>query len=496
MSIKRENAFVEGAKFVRELNESLADKDNSLKAKKLAKINEWKDNYYKIINDRRAREVFHGRLLEAARNDAFGTCIKAIYITALDEYAGLSEDEAALAESIVDKWIQESGGATEILTVSNQKKSYLLARLAQISEQAARRAVTEVEAIEEADDNPLDGKEEEKTEEKEETKEEVKDGKEEKVETKEEEVETEEEPAEESEPEDGDFEDEDLDKDTDDDSNDDEDEASDLDTGDDEEESKGEEEQEISSEEEEEVSDEEEEEAGDDLLDSDPEEDEDDNDVENTEEDSDGSNDDDDEEFEVDSEESSDEDEAFDLDTGEEDEESGEESEEDSEEPEQIYKDLENEQDVKRAIHTIHKRVADAEEKFIQKNADDKKQVDALLHKLNDNIKTVEEIDDKDDPRSQAANERALMIRRQINDIAERGNKSVFDTIVYEVSKINLQNKNSTTLSESAIESISTDIDESINTARIMYGFLETLNTLRLEDVNEAYIKRVITEIR
>lgn len=500
-------------KFVKSLNEAEAAKEIKRIQEKVDKINEWKKMYHKVISDRIKRERFHGRLLEAARNDSLGSAIKAIYITALENYCGLSDDETALAESIVENWVKESGGTEVILSTKNQHRTYLLARLAKIVEDAAQRAVMEVESIEEADkDDDEEEKKEDKTEEKEEEK---------KEEPKEEEKEEESDKAEEETPanddvEEGDFPDEDLDKDTDNDDEEDEEEEEevedhsdelDIDMDDDDEEptddavdydeaesddeeedveeeepEEGEEPVEDSGEEEEidtsdvedagdeEVSDAEADQAGEEILDDTPNEDEDDSDVSDAEMNSDDDSSDDDETYEVDDED-------------------------DSVDSDQMYKDLEDEEDVKKAIDTIQTRVADAEEKFIKKNAEDKKKVDEILHKINNSVKTVEEIDDDENPKSQAEQEHVIMYKRQLNDLANRAPKSVFEAMANEISK-------STYLAESAkaqmsgvTEKVDTSTDAIIGKTRILYGFLETLNTLRLEDVNENYIKKVINEI-
>ena len=76
------------------------DKINAQNAIKENAVNE----YYRNKEANLRKEKQHGKLLEAARNDAFAAVIKAIYITSL-EAATLTDNAIMLAENTVDKWI-------------------------------------------------------------------------------------------------------------------------------------------------------------------------------------------------------------------------------------------------------------------------------------------------------------------------------------------------------------------------------------------------------
>ena len=166
----------------------------------------------------------------------------------------------------------------------------------------------------------------------------------------------------------------------------------------------------------------------------------------------------------------------------------------DSVEIDQLFKDLEDEEDVHTVIDTIRDRIADAEEKFIKKNAEDKEKVDELLKKINNSVKTIEDIDDKDHPKSKIEQEHVQMYRRQINDITENCYMSVFDKMVREVDKAIYKN-------QSVREAYFTEDNGQVDTemvverAKVLYGFLETLNTLKLVNVDNEYIKTVLNNI-
>ena len=468
MANKHENAFVEAMKAIKENNNALVEAAEKAIQEKVDQKNALTKKLYSTIESRDEKVRFHGKLLESAKDHALCDSLKAIYITALERYSGLTDDEYLLAESLVEGWVKENGGASAVFN-RTPKDNYLLTRLSEIVEDAAHRAVTEVESISDADDDSKEDEPEETPEVKNTiTIDGVKYIKADDQGEESNEEEAKEESESDNEEEDKDYSDEiDSSEDSEeDDESDEEDESEDDNEDEDTEDSSEDEDLDDEESDEEDVddielSDEEDKDLDDELLDDDPEEDEDDEDVDDSEDD----------ECDSEDEESSDEDEDSD----------------------QLYQDLENEEDVQKAIDTIHTRVADAEEKFIQKNAEDKKKVDELLHKINDNIKTVEEIDDKDNPKSKVAEEAVRLAKREINDITEKGVKTVFESMANEISK-------SVYLNESVKEQYTNedgrvDTDAVIGRTRVMYGFLETLNTLQLDKVNPDYIKNVIDNI-
>ena len=101
--MKRENEALERYKSLHENRLRLAQEE-------MRKINESAEarqsfiNNYHATRDRQAlKEAQRSKLMEAARNDALATCLKAIYITAL-EAETLTDDGIILAESMVDRW--------------------------------------------------------------------------------------------------------------------------------------------------------------------------------------------------------------------------------------------------------------------------------------------------------------------------------------------------------------------------------------------------------
>lgn len=410
----RENVYVESNKALRANEERRAADRQKAITEAAQKRNDFMNNYHTIRESRASQAKKRSELMEACRNNALSTALKAIYITAL-EAETLTDNGIMLAESMVDNYIKENGGASKILgAVKND--TYLLARLHQIVEDAAEDEVKEIENIE-AD------KEEEKKEDKEEKLAEEEPKKEEEPakedsEKKEEEPKAEEKPAEE-EPEkeepaketdpltDTSFEDDEV-------------EIPDDATN---------------------SSDDTETDTAEDIVD----------DLEEVPE----------EDITVDG---------------------------DTENGGKVFDELEKEEDIKKAIELIRNRVADAEETFIKRNAEDKKAIDELIGRISDNVKTVEDLDDE--AKSAVAQEAARMNRRKIAQITENRPLSIFEKMTRNIAAGIAKD---TVLKEQYLtEDGNMDMHLVVESAKVMYGFLETVNTLQLEKVDSAYITRVL----
>ena len=152
-----------------EFHKSSAARQKELALAESKKLDELKNKdrsfyskYYDSLNERARVEAENATMMSNARNAALGTCLKAIYISAL-EAETLSDDARIYAENLVDNYISEKGGAEKIFN-ETADRSYLLSRLAIIVEDSAKE---ETEAIKKIDVDSLgeDDEAEEKTEE-------------------------------------------------------------------------------------------------------------------------------------------------------------------------------------------------------------------------------------------------------------------------------------------------------------------------------------------
>lgn len=381
---------------------------------------EFHKNYHSIIETRQMKERQHGKLLEEARNFNFAKALKAIYITALESYS-LTDDAIMLAETMVDNYIKENGGATKIFN-NCDANTYLLSRLRSIVEDAAEEDVKDAEDSEKDDGTD---KPESKEEEKEET------------------AENEEE------------------KDSDNEDKKEEDESSEENKESDDSES-----------------------ATDSLANPEFE------DIDDTEIPDDATTPEDDNETDVaddiadDLAQTPEEDITVDGDT---------------ENNGKIFDELEKEEDVKKAIELIRQRVADAEETFIKRNAEDKKAIDELINRVSDNVKAVEdlndkaEIDDKAKAQAEIAEESVRINKQKINAITENRPLTIMEKMIRNLSR-NIT-KDEVIREQYMTESGKIDTAAIVEAGKVMYGFLETINTLQLEKVDTKYIQKILEEM-
>lgn len=168
---------------------------------------------------------------------------------------------------------------------------------------------------------------------------------------------------------------------------------------------------------------------------------------------------------------------------------------------EDMFKQLDDEDEVHNAIDIIATRIQDAEAEFVRKNADDKQKIEAIVNKLSDRIqaatKDPEEVP-MDDFSAQPAQESALLVERynleaarQIKEVYNKRVKSVFEVMVSDISEHILKTQ---ILREDYIEDGKLDMSGIIEDARVTYGFLEFVNTIQLEKVDEKFIKNYLNK--
>lgn len=447
--MSRYNEMVETVRSLNENRNRLAQQEAAKIDKAVNERSNFRNNYYQIKESQHQQRMMRSKILESARNDALSTCLKAIYITALEANT-LTDQSIILAESMVDNYIKENGGASAILgRVGNN--SYLLSRITDIVEEAALREAEEIEK----DDDKEDAKAAE------DNKKDLKDkaliaAKDFIDSASEDDIKkfTAKMKGEATDDEDDDIQ---LPKNDDDDKQD----TPDLEDPDDD---------------------------GDDKDDS-----------LNMSFDDDDSDDDKSDDKKDSEDEDDDEDDLGEPLPGEDDDESSDDNKDDSDKSSddndsegkgKILDNLDKEEDVQKAIDTIRNRVADAEETFIKNNAEDKKKIDELLTKISTNVKTVNDLGNKEDPKSKVAQESVQMAKRQIDMIKTNRPLTIFEKMTRNLS---LNIVKDCAVRESFIEEHGQlDVDMIVETAKVMYGFLETVNTLQLEKVDEAYIKNVL----
>lgn len=467
---------------LREMYEFYHDKEKALAESATAELREKETEVQEFITQmdkyRKQRELKDselGKFTEAVYDNHMQTALEAIYISALEKVSPITEESEEIAKSLVEKYIKENGGAREIIR-TRSGKTHLLDTIFEAVDSAAQR---DIELFFEAKD---DDEEEEKEEKKKKDDESEADGSED---VDKEDIEL------------GDADGDGVDDAQDSDfgtgsDNDKNEEASDSKEDSDEKEDKEDEKKE------------DEEAKGDDSEDNDSEE----------EKKEDDSEDDDDEESadvedldkeEVEDDEEEEETPAEDPDLDEPDtaetvaasqEEPPVDPEEEPEveevptSKEELFNKLEDSEDVTDAVDIIARRISDAETKFIEKNSEDKKKIENIVNKMQDRIDAVTKDEDSSPEDIEAEqNDTKLEATRLINEVRNDRFHTVYELMVRD--NLDYIHKNQT-LSESYKVDGKIDMTRVMDNSRAMYGWLETVNTIQLDKVDERYIQSMI----
>lgn len=141
--------------------------------------------------------------------------------------------------------------------------------------------------------------------------------------------------------------------------------------------------------------------------------------------------------------------------------------------------------------NTIINRVADAEKDFVTANIRDREKMEEAAEKAAEKIDKVRSKDE--DIEEKIKQEYTLMYKRELDDINKR-RRNILESMIKRFSE-------SVLVSESYKEGFITesgklDRDKVINTAEVMYTFLEMVNTTQIKKVDTVYIESVLKGIQ
>lgn len=159
---------------------------------------------------------------------------------------------------------------------------------------------------------------------------------------------------------------------------------------------------------------------------------------------------------------------------------------------EEVLDKMENEEESENAVKIIATKIADAEEEFIKKNAEDKKKIEDIVTNLNNRIAAI-----KDDPSTSDADKEELTqeatrdCKAKINGIQFAERRDIYSHMVNETASFVVKDP---ALKDIYFdESGHVDIDKVNGTVRCLYGFAETVSTLGLERMSDEFIERLIS---
>lgn len=140
---------------------------------------------------------------------------------------------------------------------------------------------------------------------------------------------------------------------------------------------------------------------------------------------------------------------------------------------------------------TIVDRVSAAEVEFVNANRKTKTELEELAQKTQEKIDNVKEKDIEVE--NEIKQEFARMYKSQANELQHR-KKNILEAMIFRTS-MNITADDQLRMNFIS-ESGKLDMNRIINTAEVMYTFLEMVNTLNIKSVNEKYIETLLNSIK
>ena len=160
----------------------------------------------------------------------------------------------------------------------------------------------------------------------------------------------------------------------------------------------------------------------------------------------------------------------------------------------EFYDNLSNSDDVADITNAIRMRVVDAEEKMATDNINDKIDMDDIMQGAAQRIESVRQSNKEgelsDDSAELQQQETVMMSKARMNDLTTKRSRSVLEQMVRNTSKQALKDEN---LAKVYTENGKIDFDKLIEANTVIYTFMETLNTIQLEDFDEESVKKIIS---
>jgi hypothetical protein len=161
---------------------------------------------------------------------------------------------------------------------------------------------------------------------------------------------------------------------------------------------------------------------------------------------------------------------------------------------EEMLDKMEKEDSVDDAVEMIASRIATAEEEFIQKNKEDKEKIEQIISNINQRIDAVKaDATTSDEVKDATEEELNQEMARMIRDMDYRRSTPIYEFMMKKIGYNIMKDKDLRTVY--CTENGKIDMGKAIVTGTVMYGFLEFVNTLKLETVDEAYVQKIVDTI-
>ena len=136
----RYNALRESGLAMQEIIEESCKRESEQKNKLLRELNHISSEREELKENARFKKDMRRKYNEKVYTEMLSTSLKGIYITALENHMFMDDRTHAIAENMVDKFIEEQGGA-KVLLSKMEGKTYLLDTVRNIVIEAAEEAI-------------------------------------------------------------------------------------------------------------------------------------------------------------------------------------------------------------------------------------------------------------------------------------------------------------------------------------------------------------------
>lgn len=158
-----------------------------------------------------------------------------------------------------------------------------------------------------------------------------------------------------------------------------------------------------------------------------------------------------------------------------------------------FWKAVDDTEDVDDITNMIRLRVANAEEEFVNRNLQDKNNIDTILKDTAQRVQNAKS--GYDNEYAERVEESETRIAKdRIYKIQHESHRNVFDNMVRALSEAIM--KDEVTKNEFVNESSRLNVNKVVECARCMYTLLEVVSTIQLEKVDERYIQDTLNSIR
>lgn len=144
-----------------------------------------------------------------------------------------------------------------------------------------------------------------------------------------------------------------------------------------------------------------------------------------------------------------------------------------------------NMDDVQDMSTTIKMRVAAELNEFIDSNNKEKMQIKDIVDSAKENI--------KEDQPEEVKESYEQMGKRWINNLKSLREKNILETMIHNIIESTIKKED---IRSTYMENGKLKMDDIVESATLLYTFLETLNTTKLHNVDESYIIKVLNSLK